>query len=92
MENSLTKQIDESTDENLILVRQLVDKAIFEYSSLYFVTYVEDERNDLIMKIFSLLEKKYLASPNSRWERHKNEITSIIISSFISKKNLDTID
>jgi hypothetical protein len=89
---AITKIINESTNPNMILLRIEVDNAIYEYSEIYGVSYTMDERNQLILDIFKILEKKYLASPNKRWEKDKKFVTSTIIQSFITKKNLEIRD
>ena len=56
MESSLTKEIDSSTDENIIVARNLVDKYIVYLK----ISCDQDERNNMIMKVISLVQKKYI--------------------------------
>jgi len=82
MEEELNKEIETTTDENLIMIRLLVDKNII----LFKQTFDIDERNHLIMDSFKLIQKKYLASPNAKFEAKKKHMMSTIIKSYIAQK------
>jgi len=79
MEDSLTKQIDSSTDENLITTRIAVDNAIV----LCKLTVTIEERSEMVMKVFKLIQKKYLASPNSKFETNKASIIGTVAKSYV---------
>ncbi len=74
MENSLTKQIDESTDENFVIVRQSVDSQL----TLFEQKYSEDERNELILDIFKLVDTKF--------EHNKKLLIATLVKSYIIRK------
>lgn len=79
MEDSLTKEIDSSTDENLIVTRNLVDKYIVAFN----MTHDQDERNDMIMKVLGLVQKKYIAPQNERFEANRVSIIAQIAKSYV---------
>ena len=70
MEEALNKEIENTTDENLIMIRSLVD----HYIILFKQNFDLDERNHIIMDSFKLIQKKYLASPNSKFEANKKSM------------------
>jgi hypothetical protein len=79
MEDSLTKEIDSSTDENLIVTRNLVDKYIMAFN----MTSDQDERNDMIMKVIGLVQKKYIAPQYERFEANRDSIIAQIAKSYV---------
>ena len=82
MEEELNKEIETTTDENLIMIRLLVDDCIILYKQNFDI----DERNHLIMDSFKLIQKKYLASPNAKFEANKKSMMSTIIKSYIVQR------
>jgi len=79
MEDSLTKEIDSSTDENLIVTRNLVDKYIVAFN----MTHDQDERNDMIMKVIGLVQKKYIAPQYECFEANRDSIIAQIAKSYV---------
>jgi hypothetical protein len=79
MEDSLTKEIESSTDENMVITRNAVDNSIV----LFKLSCTQDERNDMVMKVFALVEKKYIGPQNTRFEENKNSIIGTIVKSYV---------
>lgn len=84
MEDNLTKQIDSSTDENLITTRIAVDNALI----LCKLSVTIEQRSEMVMTVFRLIQKKYLASPNSKFEANKENIIGTIAKSYITSVKL----
>lgn len=79
MESSLTKEIDSSTDENIIVARNLVDKYIVYLK----ISCDQDERNNMIMKVISLVQKKYITPQYERFEANRSLIIAQITKSYV---------
>ncbi len=81
MEDGLTKQIEKSTDENLIATRIAIDTVLVEFD----IPVTLDIRSEIIMAVFKLVQKKFLTSSNSKFEKDKmSEILWIAKSYIIS--------
>ena len=78
MEDNLTKEIESSTDDNMIVTRNAVDNAI----TLCKIFCTQDERNDMVMKVFRLVEKKYIGPNNPIFEEKKKSIIGTIAKSY----------
>lgn len=78
-----TEFIEQNTDLNFILVKSLVDDFLYRWGEEYSIFYEINQRNHLIIKTYNLVKKKYLCSPNTRWETNKSDMVSIIIKSFL---------
>lgn len=79
MESGLTKEIDSSTDENLIITRNSVDKYIVKFK----MTCSQDERNDMVIKVFALIQKKYIAPNEAHFETKKKVLINTITKSYV---------
>jgi len=86
MENSLNEFIETSTDENLLIIKSYVD----EYIVYFKANYNLEQRNQLIMEVFKLAQKKYLASPNAKFESNKRGVLGILTKSYINQKLFKT--
>lgn len=76
MENWL---IDSSTDENIILTRNIVDKYIVDFN----IDCNQNERNNHIIKVFKLIQKKYIAPQNEHFEENKVGIITQVAKSYL---------
>jgi len=82
MESDLNKKIELSTNENLIIIKSFVDHYLINFDIKCDI----NERNLLIMKIFDIVIKRYLASENSKFEKDKENAISIIVKSYLIEK------
>ena len=84
MEDSLTKEIESSVDENMIITRNAVDSYLVKYG----LSCTQDERNDIIMKVFGLIEKKYIGPNNTKFDTDKSTIIGTVVKSYIGSLKL----
>ena len=78
MEDSIN-WIDNSKDENLITIRNCVDKVLVFYD----MSYTMIERNNFIITVFKLIQKKYIAPEIANFEKNKNVIIYTIVKSYL---------
>lgn len=78
----LNNQIEQSTDENIILIKNSVDRLITKYKLGYDV----DERNRTIIAIYEVIVKKFLTSENSKFTKFKQYEIGVITQAFVTQK------
>lgn len=64
------------------MVRLLVD----HYIVLFDMDCNLETRNEIILDVFRLIEKKYLVSPNAKFENDKKTVISIVVKSYLIRK------
>jgi hypothetical protein len=79
VEDKLNQNIDSSTDDNIILTRNLVDKYIVEFN----IDCNQNERNNHIIKVFKLVRKKYIAPQYEHFEENKLSIITHVTKSYL---------
>lgn len=82
MENSLNEYIETNTDENLLIIKSYVDEYIVYFKAKYNL----EQRNQLIMEVLKIAEKKYIASPNAKFESNRRSILGTLTKSYITQK------
>lgn len=76
----ILKEIDSSTDENIILTRNLVDRYIVEFK----IDCNQIERNNHIIKVFKLVQKKYIAPQYEHFKAFRKTIIAQVAKSYIA--------
>lgn len=84
---SLTLELDNSSDELLNFIKYYVEIKIYEYNVEYGVDMSYDLRNSTILHTYKTIRKKYLNDSN--FELKKEKITKLLIENYISKKYLE---
>lgn len=83
MECETNNLIDNTSDEDLIIIKSVVD-----YYIMYFeLNYTLEFRNKTILHIFDLVRKKYIATNNSKYYSDKHTTISVLVKSFILKNS-----
>lgn len=91
MESGLTEDNSSSIYDAFTLTKQAVDHFIIRFDLEYDVK----ERNETVDSVFKLIQKNYLARPNSKFEKNKMTSIGIVAKSFLlskiykKKKSLD---
>lgn len=84
MEEALNNEIENTTDQDLIYVRTLVDSVLSDFNKHYEMDFTTDERNNIIIKTHRLFLKNYIAKPNSKFENAKDFYVKTIIKGCIA--------
>lgn len=87
MEDSVSKNIDESTDELLILVKHHVEEVLHEYFLKHGIKADYDVRDDAVLYVFQLACKK--GTHDSKFQEMRGQYIRVMVSSYLSNKNLD---
>jgi len=87
MDSDLTKNIENSTDELLLLIQQIVDEIISSYIKLYGIYFDYKIRNEIIIHTYNLIIKKYVSDTN--FNEKKITIIRTISRTFILKKHFE---
>lgn len=82
MDSELNKKIEKTIDENLLIIKSLVDHFIILFNQKYDI----DERNLVIMACYELVQKKFLGSPNSKFEAERKALIGQLVKSYFIKK------
>lgn len=82
-ENDYNAIIEKSDDENIILIKELVDYYIHKFGEYSIKYYDLNKRNNVIIKSYELIRKKYLCGPNARWEVNKKSMVRQIVKSYL---------
>jgi hypothetical protein len=82
MESETNKLIDNTIDEDLIIVKSVVDFHITYFE----LNYTLELRNQTILDIFDMVRKKYIATNNSKYYSDKRTTINLLVKSFILKK------
>lgn len=82
MESETNKLIDNTIDEDLIIVKSVVDFHITHFE----LNYTLELRNQTILDIFDMVRKKYIATNNSKYYSDKRTTINLLVKSFILKK------
>lgn len=91
MTSEVNDFLENTNTEELQILKSVVDYYIVKFDQKYDF----EERNELIMNIYRLLEKKVLANPNAKFDSDKVSYIGIIAKSYITvkiakdKKSLD---
>jgi len=87
MEDSRSKQIDESTDELLILVKHHVEEVLHEYFLKHGIKADYDVRDDAVLYVFELALKK--GTHDSKFQEMKGQYIRVMVKSYLFSKHLD---
>jgi hypothetical protein len=87
MEDSRSKQIDESKDELLILVKHHVEEVLHEYYLKHGIKANYDIRDDAVLYVFELAHKK--GHNNSKFQEMKGQYIRVMAKSYLFSKYLD---
>jgi len=82
MESETNNLIDNTKDEDLIIIKSVVDYNIVNFG----LNYSLEQRNQIILKIYDMVRKKYIATNNSKYYSDKDTTISVLVKSFILKK------
>ena len=82
MESTIRKIIEETTNEDLLLVKFMVDYGIIKFNQRYEM----DTRNEIIMSVYSLIKKNYIANNHGRYKEHKKSIVRNVTLSYLTSK------
>lgn len=94
MEDSLTKQIETSTDVHLQMTKNIVD----HYITYFQQKYDQDKRNAAVMTVFRLVQKKHIGANDTKFIANPRSIIGVIANSYLigqidkEKKNLEKPD
>lgn len=72
-----------NNDETIQLIKEIVDYLLYEYSEWFTPKYSLNERDELILKTYKLIRKKYLSSQNTHWDKKKKFIIGVIAKSYL---------
>lgn len=82
MDSELTKTIESNEDEHFILVRWFIDQYIMSFN----MDCTLELRNEMVVEVFKLIQKKYLASPNAKFKNNKRAAIATVVKSYLTRK------
>ena len=85
MENR-SKQIEQSTDELLQLIRHHVEDVLHEYFQKNGIKADYDVRDDAVLHVYELARKK--GSHDSKFQEHKGQYIRIMVKNYLFKNYL----
>jgi hypothetical protein len=80
----MESKIDESKDENIIITRNCVDHYLIKYG----LKFSQIERDDIIILVFKIIQKQYIAPEHSRFEANKQAIICTVVKSYLGSVKL----
>jgi len=75
-------KVDDSKDENVIIIRDYVDKYLTDYN----IETTMDKRNEIIQNISNLIKKKFVGPENKIFKLNKSSIIDTVVNSYMFQK------
>ena len=85
---SRSKQIDESTDELLQLVRHHVEDVLHEYYLKNGIKADYDVRDDAVLHVYELARKK--GTHDSKFQELRGQYIRVMVTNYLSSRNLES--
>lgn len=85
---SRSKQIDESTDELLQLVRHHVEDVLHEYFLKNGIKADYDVRDDAVLHVYDIARKK--GTYDSQFQERRGQYIRVMVTNYLSSRNLES--
>ena len=82
MESETSKLISQTTDEDLIIIKSVVDYYIVHFD----LNYSLESRSQTILDIFELVRKKYISTQSSKYYSNKQTTIDVLVKSYLLQK------